>query len=132
MAPAALRARLEHILEAISLIEAHTAGKTFEQYAADPLLQAAVERWLLTVSEATRFVPDEHRQRHPEIPWRSVADLGNVLRHAYDRVFASRVWAVVEEHLLPLRSAVEAMLAEPRAGDEVDEPSPARPADAPR
>ena len=116
MAPVALRARLEHILEAVALIETHTSGKTFEQYAADPLLQAAVERWLLTVSEAARFVPDEHRQRHPEIPWRSVADLGNVLRHAYDRVFASRVWAVVEEHLPTLRTAVEALLAEQQGG----------------
>ncbi|MGH6897621.1 MAG: HepT-like ribonuclease domain-containing protein [Geminicoccaceae bacterium] len=102
--------RLRHILEAIARIETLTAGKTFEEYAADWITRDAVERNLERVSEASRHIPSELKAQHKSIRWRAVAGLGNVLRHDYPRVQDPRVWQIVSEYLAPLRAAVETIL----------------------
>ena len=71
------------------------------------MLRRAVERSLEIISEASRHIPTDLQAAHPEIPWRSVADIGNVLRHGYDQIADHRIWAVVEQEL---EKAVRAML----------------------
>ncbi len=68
----------------------------------------AVTRALEIISEASRRLPDDLRDRHPELPWRSIRDVGNFYRHQYDNVAASYVWETVTVHLLPLLAAVVA------------------------
>lgn len=105
------RDRLEHILVSIAAIERLTSGLTLTAYSADPDRTAAVERYLERLSEASRHLPTEWKERHPAIPWRQVADLGNVLRHAYDQVIDERIWNVIANDLAPLRSAIMEMIA---------------------
>jgi uncharacterized protein with HEPN domain len=112
MARAPITERLRHILEAIARIEALTVGKTFEDYMADWVTRDAVERNLERVSEASRHIPGEIKTRYEHIAWRSVAGLGNILRHDYPRVKDPRVWGIVSRELAPLKAAVEAMLRE--------------------
>jgi uncharacterized protein with HEPN domain len=116
MAPSALMSRLEDILEAISVIAEYTAGKTFDDYAAERMLRDAVERNVERISEASRHIPKGLKAKHPEIPWRKVAGIGNILRHAYPIVDDSVVWEVVARDLPLLKAATERMLhdAEPK------------------
>ncbi len=118
MARATLADRLQHILDAIADIEGFTAGKAFDDYAADAMLRRAVERCLEIISEASRHIPPEAKARHPDIPWRGVADFGNVLRHGYEQVIDTRVWEIVTRDLAPLKAAVEAMLREVAAAPD--------------
>lgn len=104
--------RIADALDAIAKIRRHTAGLSAEAYGGNELLAAAVERWLLIVSEAVRHIPPELSRRHPEVPWRNVADFGNVLRHAYDQVLDHRVWSVVEDHLPALEAALRSLARE--------------------
>jgi uncharacterized protein with HEPN domain len=64
MPRAPLAGRLRHILDAIARIEALTAGKSFEDYAANWMIRDAVERNLERVSEASRHIPSELRAEH--------------------------------------------------------------------
>ena len=112
MARAPLADRLRHILDAITRIETLTAGKAFEDYAADWVTRDAVERNLERVSEASRHIPSEIKARYKNIAWRAIAGLGNVLRHDYPRVKDPRDWQIVSDDLPPLRAATEAMLRE--------------------
>lgn len=105
------------MLEAASALERLAAGKTLESFAASPDLVAAVERYLERLSEASRHIPQALKAKHPEIDWRGVADIGNVLRHAYDQVSDRRVWETVTADLPPLKAAIEAMIAEVAAQD---------------
>ena len=119
MARATVADRLDHILAEIDLIRsfvAHSGGG----HVGDRMLRRAVERSLEIISEASRHIPAELRSAHPDIPWRSVADIGNVLRHGYDQIADHRIWAVVEQHLEPLERAVRAMLEQTSARDDVD------------
>lgn len=110
MARASVADRLRHILDEIEFLRSFTATKDAGEFQADRMLRRAVERSLEIISEASRHVPDTLRAAHPEIPWRSVADIGNVLRHGYDQIADRRIWAVVERELAPLERAVRAML----------------------
>jgi uncharacterized protein with HEPN domain len=112
MARAPLADRLGHILEAAARIEAQTAGKSWDAYLADWVTRDVVERNLERISEASRHIPENLKARDSNISWRLVADLGNVLRHAYDQVVDERIWQIVAHDLAPLKAAVETMLRE--------------------
>jgi uncharacterized protein with HEPN domain len=107
-----IRDRLQHMLEAIAAIERLTAGKTIADYSANPDMAAAVERYIERLSEASRHVPDELKTSQPQMEWRAIADVGNVLRHTYDQVSDRRIWQIVTDDLAPLKTALEKMLAQ--------------------
>jgi uncharacterized protein with HEPN domain len=102
--------RLEDILAAIRDIESFTASKSFDDYMAVPMMRRAVERSIEIVSEASRHVPDDLKAQHPQIPWRRIADIGNVLRHGYKVVDDAEMWDIVVRDLAPLKAVIEQML----------------------
>ena len=104
--------RLRHMLEAISAIEQYTAGLDASGYAENRLIADAVERNLERLSEASRHIPADVKARFPGIPWRQVADAGNVLRHAYDGVSDARVFQTVRADLPALKGVVQQLLRE--------------------
>jgi uncharacterized protein with HEPN domain len=102
--------RLRHMLDAIADVQIYIKDKSFDEYLADHMRRHAIERCLEIVSEASRYVPREVKARHTELPWRGVADFGNVLRHDYPSVKHRRVWEIVTKDLAPLKVAVETIL----------------------
>ena len=106
------RLYLEHIREAILIIERRTAGRTVDELAADDMLRDSIERRIEIISEASRRLPEEMTARHPEVPWRKIAGVGNVLRHDYYGVDVDIIWRIATHDLKPLSAAVEALLAE--------------------
>jgi uncharacterized protein with HEPN domain len=84
-----------------------TAGRTFDDYVADDLLRAAVERQFEIIGEAFAGL----RRNDPLLAER-IPDLAriiafrNVLIHAYATVDDRLVWDVVEQELSALRSAI--------------------------
>jgi uncharacterized protein with HEPN domain len=111
-APRDPRIVLEQMLEAIVDIEQITVGRSFEAYAADRLTRRAAERCIEIVSEASRRLPQDLKDRHPTIPWPKIAGIGNVLRHDYDVVNDATIWHAATVDLLPLKAAVAALLRE--------------------
>jgi uncharacterized protein with HEPN domain len=92
----------DNILFAREFVDRLTAGT----FTASRLHVYAATRALEIISEATRRLPDDLRNRHPHLPWRSIRDVGNFYRHQYDNVAASYVWETVTAHLPPLLAAV--------------------------
>ena len=71
----------------------------------------AVTRCLEIISEASRRLPTELKERHPGIPWKQMASAGNVYRHDYEDVAARYVWDTVQRDLPPLRTIIEQEIA---------------------
>lgn len=86
---------------------------TFEQFSESRLHFYAVTRALEIISEASRRLPDDFRERHPQLPWRSIRDVGNFYRNQYDNVAISYVWETVNEHLAPLLAVILAEIEAP-------------------
>jgi uncharacterized protein with HEPN domain len=88
-----------------------TEGQTPESFTRNTQLFYAVTRCLEIVSEASRRLPSAVRDRHNELPWRAIMDVGNVYRHAYDNVSEEMVWRTVRERLPALLAMAEFELA---------------------
>ncbi len=107
--------RLRDIVDNIDSIEAFTAGMDLEAFAADRKTLYAVVRALEIVSEASRRLPAELQDRHPEIDWIAVAAAGNVYRHEYEGVDENLIWHTVRHDLATLRSVALIELERVRA-----------------
>jgi uncharacterized protein with HEPN domain len=86
---------IKHIHEALNNV-------TLEAFEGDWQKRWLVERGIEIISEASRRLPQELKDRRPDIPWQKVAGIGNVLRHNYEDIAPSLLWLVVKEHLVPL------------------------------
>ena len=106
-----VRPPLQAILGAIDGIEAAMAGRTLQEYSSNWLLKHGVERGIEIISEAARRIPANLRDQHPEIPWKQIMAMGNVLRHNYDRIADRIIFEVVEHDLAPLKAAIAAIEA---------------------
>lgn len=107
-----LRSSLEDILDAITDMTRFLTDRSFDEYQRDKLLRLAIERCVEIISEASRHIPPDMKARHAAVPWQNVADIGNVLRHAYQSVDPQIMWEVATRHVAVLRDAVEHMLSE--------------------
>ena len=103
-------AYLWDILQAAKGIVTSVAGQSFDGYQRDPNLKLATERRLEIIGEAARRVSEALRAQHPEIPWRSIIGLRNVLAHEYDEIDDERVWRVAVDEIPRLVSAVEPLV----------------------
>lgn len=70
------------------------------------------------ISEASRHLPEEMKQRHSQIPWQKVAGIGNMLRHAYDHVAPEVLWTLAQADLLELEAACRDELRQAEQGDK--------------
>jgi uncharacterized protein with HEPN domain len=105
------RQSLIDIRENIRFAKAFLENKSIDALLEDRLTFYATTRCLEIVSEASRRLDDEIRERHPDLPWRKIMGVGNVYRHDYDNVDEEFVWRTVHESLGALLAAVEAELA---------------------
>jgi uncharacterized protein with HEPN domain len=110
--PRSILLRLSDIGEAIAGIQDVTAGVAFEGFANSWTMQRAVERGLEIISEASRHVPDDLKALAPNIPWRQIAAIGNLLRHEYQRADTMATWNIIGQHLAPLAIAIEQLTIE--------------------
>ena len=106
-------AYLREILHNIHLAESFISGLTVEAFEHDTLRLYAAIRALEIISEASRRLSDDLKERHPQIAWREMAAAGNIYRHVYENVAARRVWETVRTALPELRAAIEKELAQP-------------------
>lgn len=83
-----------------------------QSFLASTLVIDAVQRNFMVVGEAASQVPSEVTDAHPEIPWRKMRDMRNVLIHVYWSVDAGLVWNTVQQDLPPLIPLLEHVLAE--------------------
>jgi uncharacterized protein with HEPN domain len=102
---------LTDIVEAIEHIRSEMADVPLDTFEGDWRKLWLVERGVEIISEASRRLPADLKARHPEIPWRKVAGIGNVLRHDYESIAAQIVWALVRDDLPPLDEVCREELA---------------------
>jgi uncharacterized protein with HEPN domain len=102
---------LQEIRRQIELTDKFLGDMTFEEFEADDLRQHTVVRCLEIISEASRRLPDEVKERHPNIQWRAMAGAGNIYRHGYEEVLAFKVWETVKLALPELRQAINRELS---------------------
>ena len=78
--------------EAAKEIVAFVKGIKYAIFIQNRMIRYAVERQLLVIGEAAHHVSAEFQEAHPEIPWRQMIGLRNVLAHEYGEIKVDRIW----------------------------------------
>lgn len=103
--------RLSDIIEACENIGAVLDGVSMAEFERDWQKRWLIERGTEIISEASRHLPKEIKDRRSEIPWSKVAGIGNILRHDYQRIAPDVLWKLVQEDLPILESVCREELA---------------------
>ncbi|HAZ28402.1 MAG TPA: hypothetical protein DCY48_01340 [Candidatus Magasanikbacteria bacterium] len=103
-------AYLHDIQESIEHIEAYTQPHTFESFVRDQQIQDAVVRRIEIIGEAVKQLPLAIRHTYPEIPWRDVAGMRDILIHEYYRVDLPTAWEVAIRDLPKLKRQIQNLI----------------------
>jgi uncharacterized protein with HEPN domain len=91
--------RVRDILQAAKKIEKYTKRMTLTQFAKNELVMDAVARNFEIIGEASANIPSSIQQKHPEIPWKDIISMRNILIHEYYRVELGIVWHTIKKSL---------------------------------
>ena len=101
---------LIHVLECIKQIEEYTVNGR-EEFMNSRLIQDAVIRNIEIIGEATKQISLGFRTQHPEIPWKEMAGMRDVLIHDYMGVDLIIVWNVVARDLTEIKEHLTGLLS---------------------
>ncbi len=97
---------LHDILEACDKATQFVEGLSDETFRGDDKTQYAVIRALTIIGEAVKKIPRSVQNRYPEVPWKVMAGMRDIVIHEYFRVDLKRVFETVRQNLPPLRIAI--------------------------
>ncbi|SRR5258708_7387734 len=90
---------LYDIADSIQKITTYVDGKTQEQFEEDYELQDAVIRRIAIIGEAVKNLPDELKSKYPNIPWKKIAGMRDIVIHDYSNLDTTEVWNVATKDI---------------------------------
>ena len=110
MSPRDIRLWLEDILSSIEAILLYTKGMSKAEFYTNRMAVDAVIRNFIVIGEVSAHISDEMQAKHPEVPWRDMNEMRNVLIHEYFGVSLNIVWQAIQHDLPPLVPHLRAIL----------------------
>ncbi|MEL6400245.1 MAG: DUF86 domain-containing protein [Cyanobacteria bacterium J06607_6] len=107
------QASLIDIVQAARQISEFSTGLDYAALARSVEKQSAILYQVIVIGEAVKRLSPVFRDQHPEIPWREIAGMRDVVAHQYDQVDLNDLWAVVEADIPELLTMIQPLLASP-------------------
>ena len=101
---------LDDILEATKRIEKYTKGFTLEKLKKDNLTIDGVVRNLEIIGEAVKNIPADIKDKYPDIEWKKIAGLRDILAHEYFGIDLEILWDIIENKLPDLKKEISCLL----------------------
>jgi uncharacterized protein with HEPN domain len=98
-----MRLYIEDILDSITKIEQYIKDIDQQRFLTDTQIQDSVLRRLEIIGEAVKNIPNSFRDKYPQIPWKNVAGLRDILIHEYFGVNMRRAWKVARHDIFDLK-----------------------------
>jgi len=101
---------LQDIAQSCKKILRFTAGLTQSELIQDEKVYDAVVRNLEIVGEAAKHISEDLRKQLPDIEWRKIAGMRDMLAHTYFGIDDDILWDVVQNKVIQLAEATNAFL----------------------
>ena len=98
---------LKHILECITLIKKYSRKIDKSTFLNNTKTQDAIIRRIEIIGEASKNVPKYIKAKYPEIPWKKIAGMRDILTHEYFGVDLNLTWNVVQKELPKLEKQIK-------------------------
>jgi len=98
---------ISHILESIEEIERNMRNLTEDEFLANTTIQDAVIRRLEIIGEAAKNLPKSFTNKHPNIEWRKIAGLRDVIAHGYFRLSLKLIWKITQKNIPELKTKIK-------------------------
>ena len=103
---------LSEIVASMEKIERYLAGVSYEEFTKQEQLIDAVERNIEKIGEAAAAIPEEIRERYPDVPWKTIVGLRNKIIHHYFAVDHEIVWQIATRNIPATKERIAAILEE--------------------
>jgi uncharacterized protein with HEPN domain len=103
----------EDIIQACGKVRRFVAGMTYQSFAGDERTQDAVMRNIEIIGEAAKNIPDDVATGAPEIEWRNVRGMRDILAHGYFSTSLKIVWTTATTRMDEIEAAVRKLLGHP-------------------
>jgi uncharacterized protein with HEPN domain len=101
---------LKDVLTCTEKILRFTQGKSFQDFVSDEILTDAVARNLEIIGEAVKNIPASVRRKYPDVDWKKIAGLRDILAHEYFSIHYVILWDIITNKVPELKDQVEAIL----------------------
>ena len=91
--------RLEHILDAVSVIEEGLATYPKEELLNNRLLYYGLVKQIEIIGEAANLLTHEFRETHVDVNWRPIVAMRNVLVHDYIHISKDMLWTTITQDI---------------------------------
>lgn len=90
---------IEKILSYCNQIdEAHTAfNKSYEEFKVNSIYKNAVCLCLMQIGELTKNLSEEFKNNNPDIPWKQIKGMRNIVAHEYGHIDFETIWETTED-----------------------------------
>jgi uncharacterized protein with HEPN domain len=106
------RLLLGDMLNSAAKIERYTRDITFDEFVSDELRVDGVVLNFVIIGEAATRMPAEVQIRAPNVPWRDLRGMRNIIVHAYFAIDLDVVWNTAKKDIPAFAAAVTALIAE--------------------
>lgn len=96
----------------MELAEYFVKDMSYEQFVSDAKTNHAVIRCIEIMGEAAKHVPEDFREKYPEIPWKDIAGMRDKIIHLYFKVSLEKVWLVLKEDIPGLKPLIKKIIVE--------------------
>lgn len=104
--------RIQDILLAINKVAHYLDEMTLIEFRKNELVLDAVIRNIEIIGEASKSIPTSIKNAYPNIPWKEMNGMRNVLIHEYFGVEAEIVWYTATRQLPQLKKQLESISLE--------------------
>jgi len=104
------RIRLLHIRDAIHEIETYIENRSISDLESNSMLRNAVIKQLEIIGEAVNNLSQSLKERCPEVDWKAIVAMRNILIHEYFAVSVKILWDTITENLPDFRNSIEKLI----------------------
>lgn len=103
---------LSEMVSSMEKIERYVDGKSYKEFIKDEQLVDAVERNIEKIGEAAAAIPIEIRNKHPEVPWKTIVGLRNKIIHHYFAVDTEVIYQIATKNIPETKRFIIEILTE--------------------